>query len=93
MKRDELISAVKAKDKRAYMGYRGIETPPEVILAVVNDAIAAEREALLVEIESTFPTQEKQNPDDDEKFPLCDEYNCDGRLHKLIAKIRESRQP
>lgn len=44
MKRNELISAVKAKDKRAYMGYRGIETPLETFLAIVNDAIAAERD-------------------------------------------------
>lgn len=61
-------------------------------LKMILDLIAGEREALLVEIESTFPTQEKENPDDDKKFPLCDEYNCDGRLHKLIAKLREPRQ-
>ncbi len=62
-----------------------------VLTELVKAEIAAAREALLVEIESKFPPQEKRNPDDDENAPLCDEYNCDGRLHKFIAKIRESR--
>ena len=70
---------------------RGL-TPAGAILGFQDWVRRAEREALLSEIESTFPAYEKWKTNTDGvKYPLCEEYDCDGRLHELIDKLRESR--